>query len=595
MTDDRRETTESLVTADESTPSAEPPTKPSTEPPRLELRGIAKSFGATRALDGVDLRVLAGEVHAIIGENGAGKSTLMKVLSGAHQPDRGEILLDGRPLRRLDPRESLQAGIAMIYQELNLAPELTVAQNIHLGNEPRRFGWIDAKRQRDQATAALAKLDCQHIPLDRPVGSLSVANQQMVEIARAIQATLSPAGGDPTREPEEAGQLKLLILDEPTSSLTKWDTERLFAVIDRLRGQGVSVLYISHFLEECQRVASRYTVLRDGRSISTGSLAEQPLEAIIHAMVGRELSDLYPPRPVRSEDQDGPAEPVLHLHRVRGSGLKKPVGPRKATPAEQPDGVTLTLHRGEILGLAGLIGAGRTECIRALFGLDRLAAGTVAAGQDAASPQPRTGRPTSRHPWTSWQRDSMGLVSEDRKNEGLLLQLSLMENLTLTRLKPYYRFGRRLPWLKDGAARRATVRWMEELSVKASGPDQWIGGLSGGNQQKIALGRLLHHDCDILLLDEPTRGIDIGSKRTVYRAIRTLADQGKSILMVSSYLPELLGVCDRVGVICRGNLVAMRPADQWTEHELLTAAVGHSSIAGQPSRVGQPETSADEF
>jgi len=570
---DRSERTDLPETAEEKPPEVESAGQP---PPRLELREIVKSFGATRALDGVDLRVRAGEVHAIIGENGAGKSTLMKVLSGAHQPDRGEILLDGRPLRRLDPRESLRAGIAMIYQELNLAPELTVAQNIHLGSEPNRFGWVHVRRQRDQAVAALEKLDCQHIPLDRPVGSLSVANQQMVEIARAIQATLSTTDETATDgEANEAGHLKLLILDEPTSSLTKWDTERLFAVIDRLRRQGVSVLYISHFLEECQQVASRYTVLRDGRSIDTGSLSEQPLEAIIHAMVGRELADLYPPRPAELQENE-PRQPVLRLKQVRGSGLKKPTGPQTTSQSENASGVTLTLHRGEIVGLAGLIGAGRTECIRALFGLDRLAAGTVTVGDQASSNRLKTARQTDRHAWASWQRDSIGLVSENRKDEGLLLQRSLMENLTLTRLKPYYTFRQRIAWLKDGKAREATVHWMKELSVKASGPDQPIGSLSGGNQQKIALGRLLHHDCDILLLDEPTRGIDIGSKRTVYRTIRKLADQGKSVLMVSSYLPELLGVCDRVGVICRGDLVAMRPVDQWTEHELLTAAIGQA-------------------
>ncbi|WDQ17592.1 sugar ABC transporter ATP-binding protein [Rhodopirellula sp. P2] len=508
---------------------------------RLELTGIRKHFGSTKALDGVDLVVGPGEVHAIIGENGAGKSTLMKVLSGAHCPDAGRIQIDGEEIDLSNPRASQAAGIAMIYQELNLAPDLSVADNITLGDEPSRWGgrgggWLDRGRQHAIAKEALKRLHCDDIDPAQPVRELSIAQQQMVEIARAVVADR---------------KLKLLILDEPTSSLTQVDTENLFAVIERLKSEGVSVLYISHFLEECQRIGDRFTVLRDGVTAGSGSLIESdpdwmPMDSIVQMMVGREISELYP----NLDHVRG--EPVLRLEQVRGSRL--------------PTDVSLTLHRGEILGLAGLIGAGRTETVRALFGLDRLASGKVIV----------MGRENVRRdPQQSWIRDAMGLVSEDRKNEGLFLERSLTENLTLTRTEPY----RRGPFLRRSEMKKATEHWMKELAVRASDPDQAIGELSGGNQQKIALARLLHHDCEILLLDEPTRGIDIGSKRTIYQTIGELAAEGKAILLISSYLPELLGVCDSIGVIHQGRLTSIRPANEWTEHSLLTEALGAATTS----------------
>lgn len=521
---------------------------------RLSLTGITKSFGATRALAGVDLLVGPGEVHAIIGENGAGKSTLMKVLSGAHRPDSGTIELDSRAITLADPRQSQAAGIAMIYQELNLAPDLSVVENITLGSEPnrrwwgRKTGWVDRGEQRKRAMAALKKLNCLDLPLDRPIRELSIAQQQMIEIARAI---VTSAG--------TTSELKLLILDEPTSSLTHGDTEHLFRVIERLKDDGVSVLYISHFLEECQRIADRFTVLRDGRSVGTGRIgvispdqngdhddaADQdepitPMDEIIRMMVGRDVSELYP----RFTHQRG--DVAMELDRV--SGLKL------------PESVSFKVHHGQILGIAGLIGAGRTETLRAVFGLDKLKSGRVVVHGRAAS---------TRSPRSSWLEDSIGLVSEDRKNEGLFLTRSLSDNLTITRAGDYGRSG----FVSSSKMEAATQSWMKQLDVKASGPDQAIGELSGGNQQKIAFGRLLHHDCDILLLDEPTRGIDIGSKETIYRQIGELAAQGKAIVLVSSYLPELMGVCDTIAVFSKGRLIEVRETDQWTEHELLTAAI----------------------
>ncbi len=542
--------------------------------PRLQLTDIQKSFGATRALDGVDLSVGVGEVHAIIGENGAGKSTLMKILSGAHRPDAGEILIDGNVVELANPRAAQAAGIAMIYQELNLAPELSVCQNILLGHEIRasgsplrsfagRLGWIDQNTERQWASEALTKLNCQHLPLDRTAGELSIAEQQMVEIARAIVSSQHSPGQS----------LGLLILDEPTSSLTQPDTERLFAVIEQLAAVGVSVIYISHFLEECQRIADRFTVLRDGRSVFSGRMPTQTrvfregepnsatvndepetsMSEIIHSMVGRELSSLYP----RFTHQRG--DVMLSVKALSVNA------PDSNTLSSESGSTTITfdVHRGEILGLAGLIGAGRTETLRTIFGLDPTTGGEVCVNGRKA---------TTRRADLSWSRDRMGLVSEDRKNEGLFLSRSLTDNLTITRVKTYLHGG----FLSARAMSADTAAFMRELDVKANSPEQLIGTLSGGNQQKIALARLLHHNCEILLLDEPTRGIDIGSKSMIYEQIGKLAAAGKAIVLVSSYLPELLGVCDRIGVFSRGRLVGVREAQQWSERTLLEAAIGQT-------------------
>ena len=488
-------------------------------PHRLTLDGVKKSFGATAALRGVSLGVGEGEVHALIGENGAGKSTLMKILSGAHEADAGRIALDGAPFAPRNPHEARRAGVAMIYQELNLAPDLSVAENIVLGAEPSRLGWLRRGAMRDTARRALAELGHGDLPPDAPVRSLSIAEQQLVEIARAL-----------------AGEPRVMIFDEPTSSLTQADAERLFAVIARLKARGVSVIYISHFLEECRRVCDRFTALRDGESVGTGALAETPMTEIIRLMVGREVSELYP------RIAHTPGETVLRVDAAAG------------------ESGGLAVRAGEIFGLFGLVGSGRTELLRRIFGLDAMAAEriTIFGREETSASPPRR------------LAQGVGLLSENRKEEGLMLQRSLAENLTATRPVAHRGSG----WLFRGRERSLTREWISKLSVRARDPEQAIGELSGGNQQKIALGRLLHHDAKILLLDEPTRGIDVGSKAQIYRLTGELAAQGKAVLFVSSYIPELLGVCDTIGVMCRGSLAAVRPAAEWTEHTLMEAAIG---------------------
>jgi ribose transport system ATP-binding protein len=492
--------------------------------PVLRMRGIEKRFGAAVALGGVDLDVRRGEVHALVGENGAGKSTLMKVLSGAHQPDAGTMELAGRPYTPRDPLEARHLGVAMIYQELTLASHLTVEQNVVLGREPGRLGIVDRREMRARVSDALAWLDQPELAPQRIVADLSPGARQLVEVARAL-----------------VGEAGVVVMDEPTSSLSRPETQRLFAVIDRLRARGVAIVYISHFLEEVRRVADRYTVLRDGRSVETsdidrGADDDKFIGHVIEVMAGRSLAEAYPRVPHE------PGEVVLELDALSGARL--------------PHRASLALRKGEILGMAGLVGAGRTELLRALFGLDAVRSGRVrvAAGWD-----------DGRAPWDRLDQ-GLGLLSENRKEEGLALGLSIADNLTLSR--PIARLG----VISRLAHERATRSLCDRLGIRYRDVRQLAGELSGGNQQKLALARLLHHDIDVFLFDEPTRGIDVGSKAEIYRLMGQLAQRGKSILFVSSYLPELLGVCDRVAVMSRGRLGEARPADQWTEASLLEAA-----------------------
>ncbi|HYM09651.1 MAG TPA: sugar ABC transporter ATP-binding protein [Bryobacterales bacterium] len=493
---------------------------------RIRMTGLRKAFGATVALDGVELAVAPGEVHALIGENGAGKSTLLKVLSGVYRPDAGQMLLDGEPYAPADPLEARRSGVAMIYQELALAPHLSVAANILLGVEPAWRGWIRRRSLDDSARRALSDLGHSDIDLRAPVLELSVGAQQVVELARALVL-----------------EARVVALDEPTSSLAAADVPHLFGVIRRLRERGVAVIYISHFLEEVEQVADRFTVLRDGRSVGTGRIGEVEKSRIIEMMVGREISEMFPRLPHAA------GAPVLELADLAAPGVER---------------ASLTLRRGEILGVAGLIGAGRSEMLRAVFGLEAVRRGRIRVatilGRAAEGPAP----PAER------LGQGVGLLSEDRKGEGLAQSLSLVENLTLSNLRPYVRHG----WLDRGGQARATREWMERLSIRAPGPSAPVESLSGGNQQKVALARLLHHNCDVLLLDEPTRGIDVASKAQIYELVGRLAQQGKAILFVSSYLPELLGVCDTIAVMCRGRLGPKAPAGEWTEHSIMQAATG---------------------
>jgi ribose transport system ATP-binding protein len=491
-------------------------------PPLLTMSNIEKRFGPTRALAGVSFEVRQGDVMALIGENGAGKSTLMKVLSGACRPDAGVMEIDGRPFRPGNPQEARAAGIAMIYQELNLAPDLSVEDNIMLGQEAGRFGLLQRRRQRPRIQQALELLGHPHLRPDVPVHRLSVGAQQLVEIARALVM-----------------DAKLIVFDEPTSSLTGRDVEHLFAVIRKLRDSGRSVIYISHFLEEIRAVCNRYTVLRDGRTAGSGELANTTESEIVSKMVGRTVAELFPVIPHE------PGDPILRLDNLSGRTI--------------PRNVSLELRRGEILGISGLVGAGRTEFLRCLFGLDAVTSGrvTIAGTKPGHSPRARIAA-------------GLGLVSEDRKGEGLAQIRSIADNVTYSRLSPYSRFG----WLNLRRRREAVGRWMEALQVKAHSPEQAVTELSGGNQQKVALARVLHQDADVLLLDEPTRGIDVGTKAEIYRLMGQLAAQGKAIIFVSSYFTELLAVCDRVAVMARGRLRDVRPSRDWTEESILHCAVG---------------------
>jgi len=496
------------------------------------MNDVHKRFGATLALTGVGFAVRAGEVHALVGENGAGKSTLMKVLSGAIRSDRGTMRLDGEPYRPRNPLDARRRGVAMIYQELSLAPHLTVEENILLGMEPTVFGFVRRAEVRRRAAEAIQFFNHPEIRPGVEVRRLTVAAQQLVEIARAL-----------------AVGCRVLVLDEPTSSLTQQDVERLFDLIRRLRAEGQAVVYISHFIEEVQRIADRVTVLRDGEAVGTGEVRDLSTEEIISMMVGRQVEDLYP------RSRRTPGEAVLEVRELAG--------------ASKPASASLTLHRGEVLGIAGLVGAGRTEMLRTMFGLEPIRGGTIriAAYAGPASPHRR------------WAQGA-GLLSEDRKEEGLALSMTVADNVTLSKLTGFGPLGLVFP----GRQATATQRWIERLDIRCRGPAQRVLDLSGGNQQKVAVARLLQHDVDVLLLDEPTRGIDVAAKATIYQLIDDLARGGdgrapKAVLMVSSYLPELMGVCDRIAVMCRGRLGPARPVGEVTEEQLMLEATGKGDAA----------------
>jgi len=486
------------------------------------MREIRKSFGPTQALVDVDLSVQPGEVHALVGENGAGKSTLMKVLSGAIQPDAGRMEIDGEPYSPRHPLDARSRGVGMIYQELSIVPHLTIEENIVLGVEPMRGPLVDRRRMRALAIEALARFEHPDLCPERLAGDLSVSEKQLVEIARSL-----------------AMGCRLLVFDEPTSSLAQQDIERLFLLIDRLREQGISIIYISHFLEEVQRLSSRLTVIRDGAVVSTCETSETQPETIVAMMVGRNVGELYPEKISR------PGARILEIENVAGASL--------------------TLHRGEVVGIAGLVGSGRTEFLRSLFGLDPLLEGTLRVNG-------HTGKKSPRDKW----RDGIGFLSENRKEEGLALNLSITENVTLSCLQKFERGG----FLSPGLQSRATDRWIDLLGIKCQSAEQQIGALSGGNQQKAALARLLEHDVDVLLLDEPTRGIDIAAKARIYEVIREIVNDAarpRAVILVSSYLPELFSVCDRIAVMSQGKLTRAAPTDHISPHDVMRVATGKAN------------------
>jgi ribose transport system ATP-binding protein len=491
---------------------------------RLAVREIAKAFGGTLALDGVSFEVRPGSVHAVLGENGAGKSTLMKIVAGAERPDRGTLALDGAAYAPADPLAARRRGVAIVYQELSICPHLTVAENIVLGAEPRRAGFLDKRRIAERARRALEPVTAGRaaLPPGALAGRLSAADQQLVEIARALAQD----------------DCRLLIVDEPTSSLGQDDVERLFVTLRGLRERGMAILYISHFLEEVRQIADDFTVLRDGRSVMSGRVAETSNEALVEAMAGARVQR-------HGRASRTPGEVVLALGGLGGERL-----PRSAS---------LELRRGEVLGIAGLVGSGRTELLRAVFGLDPVRRGSVRVGAVLGPASPRTRL-----------EQGVGLLSEDRAREGLALGLSVARNLTLSRLEPLRVRG----FLSRSRERELGERFTRELGIRARDPDQRVGELSGGNQQKVAFARLLHHDVDVLLLDEPTRGIDVRSRAEIHRAIDALCAKGKAVLIVSSHLEELLALADRIAVMHKGTLGSARPAGSLSERELLREAAG---------------------
>lgn len=498
--------------------------------PLLQVVEVSKHFPGVQALDRVSLALRAGEVLAVVGENGAGKSTLMKVLAGIYQPDHGELVLAGQPVRFSNVGQALHAGISLIHQELNLAENLSVAANLFLGREKLwagPFGFLSRRRMDEEASALLGRLGLECAPQTR-VGDLAVGQRQMVEIAHAL-----------------ALKARILIMDEPTSSLTQRETERLYEVIERLRRDGVAVVYISHRLAEVQRLADRAVVLRDGKNAGELARAEINHANLVRLMVGRELQQLF------QKQHTGPAAgaPRLEVRELRYEG-----GP--ATP------VSLEVRGGEVVGLAGLVGAGRTELAEALFGVRRVTAGTVLLD----------GQPvTIRSPAQSI-RAGLLLVPEDRRYHGLVLDDSVQHNIGLPNLD-------RLSVLGLVAERREAAlagEMCQRLRVRTPGVRQTVGLLSGGNQQKVVLGKWLARAPRVLIFDEPTRGIDVGAKSEIYALMDQLAGQGVAVLMISSDLEEVLGMSDRVLVMHEGRLAGQLTRDRLSEQAIMHLATGGS-------------------
>jgi ribose transport system ATP-binding protein len=496
----------------------------------LEIRAVSKSFPGVRALHAVSFTVEHGEVHALVGENGAGKSTLMKILSGAYSDCQGDLMLDGQPLVLGGPRDAQLRGIATIYQELNLIPELTVAENIFLGREPRTAtGLLDVARMDDEARGLLDRLNLA-IPPNRPVKWLRVGEQQLVEVAKALSL-----------------DARLLILDEPTSALSQAEIERLFAVIAALKAHGVTMIYISHKFDEIFRIADRVTVLRDGELVGTLPIAEADQPTLIRMMVGRDLSDLFPKSaaPIGAE-----ALRVENLHLA-------PEGERAGRSLHD---ISFQVQRGEIVGIAGLMGAGRTELLEAVYGVypERRVRGTVAVdGQPRRIASPRDAI-----------RAGLAFVTEDRKTQSLILISSVAHNLTLAALNRFLRLNILRRREEDVAVQDS----IEKLRIKTPSAGVAVDKLSGGNQQKVALAKCLLTRPRVLLLDEPTRGIDIGAKVEIYGLISRLAQDGAAIVIASSELPELLAMCDRILVLCEGELSAELTRAEATQERIMEAA-----------------------
>ncbi len=499
------------------------PSGTSTGPqPLLTMRGIVKQFPGVRALDGIDLDVTAGEVHCLLGQNGAGKSTLIKTLSGAHHPDEGHIHWQGEEVRLPNPQAALNLGIATIYQELDLVDGLTVAENIFLGHERTRWGLTARAEANTAARALLRRLGHPEMSPSREVGRLPAAGKQIVSMARAL-----------------SHDARLIVMDEPSAVLDQEEVGRLFGVIRDLAAQGIAIVYISHRLEEIREIGDRITVLKDGRTVATGlEVAATPTADIIRLMTGRSIDYVFPER---GAAPDPAAEPVLEV-----TGL---------TRRKEFTGISFAVRPGEIVGLAGLVGSGRSEILETVYGARKPGAGTVRVG----------GRPLPPGRVGAAMAAGIGFCPEERKSQALVLHDPVYRNITLASLARFTRNG----FLDGDAEREAAAEHVRSLDVRPAGVERPVNTLSGGNQQKVVLARWLLRGCRVLLLDEPTRGVDVGARSEIYNLIRDLAGQGIAVVLVSSEIEEVIGLSDRVLVVSDGRIVSDGPADEIDEHRVL--------------------------
>lgn len=491
--------------------------------PVVRLQNISKAFPGVQALSHVSLDLHGGEVHVLLGENGAGKSTLMKVLCGQYAPDEGRVELDGEALTLRTPHEAQSRGLVMIYQELNTIDGLTVAENIFLGQEPMRGALVDAARLRQDAQRLLSRLRCDIDP-DTRVADLSVAQKQLVEIAKALRY-----------------DARVLVMDEPTAALSAQEIEALFAVIRDLCADGVAIVYISHRMEEILEIGDRITVMRDGTYVGTYACAETSVDALIPKMVGRSIDDAFPKRQVSF------GKTLLDVQGVAREGVLQPT--------------SFTVRAGEIFGIAGLMGSGRTELARAIFGADACDAGSVSVAGQILQPH---------DPGTAIEA-GLGFITEDRKDQGLVLMRSVQENVGLASLNRVLGgFG----WLRLGADAERAERFVDRLRVRTPDLDAAVGNLSGGNQQKVVLAKWLAAQCRVLIFDEPTRGIDLGAKAEIYELLGELVQAGVAIVLISSEMPELLGLADRIGVMHEGRMRVVLPRGEATQATIMHHALG---------------------
>jgi ribose transport system ATP-binding protein len=494
--------------------------------PLLEMRGITKRFPGVTALDGVDFELERGEVHVILGENGAGKSTLIKMLSGAYHPDEGEILLDGQRVDISSAAVAQSKGISTIYQEFNLVPQLTVAENIFLGRQPRRFGIVDRRKMRDEAHELLERIKVR-VDSHAPVSTLGVAQRQMVEIAKALSL-----------------DARILIMDEPTASLSGQEVERLFEIVRGLKEEEVGVIFISHHLEEVTEIGDRVTVLRDGKMVGQVPATTDHQE-LVRMMVGRSIEDQFPRR------RPGVGEVLLEVKELSREGVLHDI--------------SFQVRAGEVVGIAGIVGAGRTELARAIFGADPLDSGEVWV----------EGRRMERFDPREAKHRGIGFITEDRQGQGIVPPLSVAENLALASLGRYTSAG----FVNRKEQRSRAQKMIEELTIRTPSPEQEIRYLSGGNQQKVVIGKWLLADSKVLIMDEPTRGIDVGAKVEIYELMNELTEHGAGILMISSDLPEVLGLSDRILVMAGGRITGELSREEASQEKVMTLATQGSETA----------------